>query len=146
MESSNKSLYPFHEERSITVGLLLCQCRDTEKSKMECPKHSSFRSNQGFQGGQNQEQPSTGYSTLLCFSKEAQRYIHYLFYFFSTSKHLLQLSKGNCHQTNLQNNTVVCQEPIHHPWPCSCVAFLIKVVSIQSSPVIYLSLLELELH
>lgn len=163
MECLNKSLYWFYEERSITVGLLLCQCRDTEKSKLECPKHFSFRNNQGFQGGQNQGQLSTGYSTLLCFSREAQCHIHYLFYSFSTGKHLLQLSKGNCldppsqtalttpvpppsHQTNLQNNIVVCQEPIHHPWPCSCVAFLIKVVSSQSSPVIYVSLLELELH
>lgn len=96
MESLNKSLYPFHEERSITVGLLLCQCRDTEKSKLDCPKHVSFTNNQGFQGSQNQEQPSTGYSILLCFSREAQCHVHYLFYFFSTGKHLLWLSKGNC--------------------------------------------------
>lgn len=87
----------------------------------------------------------------------------FFFTFFTTGKHLLRLSKGSCpgspsqaalitpvptpsHQTNLQNNIFVHQESVHHPWHCSCVAFLIKVVSSQLNCMIFVSLLELELH
>lgn len=103
-------------------------------------------------------------TALSCASPKRLDAMSIIFFtFFSTGKHLLRLSKGNCldppsqaalttpvptpsHQTNLQNNTVVYQESIHHLWPCSCVAFLIKGVSSQLSPAIYVSLLELQLH
>lgn len=167
MESLNKSLYAFYEERRITVGLLLCQCRGTAKSKMSrqlhlCSKHSSFRNNPGFRGGQKHLQH---FAVLLKRGSMQCPSPFKLFYYWQTSPEAQQrelpfpFPSGNSqaalttplptpsHQTNLQNSIFVHQDAsVHHPWPCSCVAFLIKVVSSQSSPVIYVSSLELELH
>lgn len=127
--------------------MLLCQCRQLHL----CPKHYNFRTK-----GSKLAKTSLAQATALCCaSQERLNAMSIIFFtFFSTGEHLLRLSKGNCldppsqaaltipgatpsHQIHLQNNIVVYQESIHHPWPCSCVAFLIKVVSSQLSPVIY---------
>lgn len=122
MESLNKSLYAFYEERRITVGLLLCQCRGTAKSKMSrqlhlCSKHSSFRNNPGFRGGQKHLQH---FAVLLKRGSMQCPSPFKLFYYWQTSpeaqqRELAALSLSLREQPSCFNHPTANSQPPNQP-------------------------------